>query len=413
MKRIGVWAACLLAALLLSACDSSQTELDGVATQVAAAISATRSAAGPVPLPTLTPVPPTAFTLEADGSGDYATLVEAVRSVPEGATLILGPGVYRLTGRLYVRRSLHLVGAGMGRTEIVSEAEGYVIRFSGDGPFSAEDVTFRHQGEAAASVVVVRGGEAAFARCRFTGATVGGERDGVGLWIKGETDGVVRDCVGDDNGNIGLLVGGRARPTLEGNRFTNNTAVGVAYRGEAGGVARRNQCSGSMVGISLSGQADPTLEENQCNDNDAYGIFYLDETGGQASRNECLRNGTGILVVGRAQPALEGNLCNDNDDSGIGYRDNAGGSASENECSRNGYHGIYVYDQAWPALKGNVCTDNQDTGISYFDNAAGLVSENECVRNGKYGIAVQITANPTLMSNDCHDNGLGDVEHTH
>ncbi len=387
MRRIAI---CLSIVFTLSACGPPQAELDGMATQVAASILSTQSAVGPAPTSTPSPVPPTTFTLQADGSGDYATLAEAVRSVPEGATLILVPGTYRLTGRLYVRKSLHLVGAEMEQTAIVSEAEGYVIRFSGDGPFSAEEITFRHDGEAAASVVVVRGGEVAFTHCRFSGAVAGGARDGVGLWIEGETDGSVQDCVSDENGNIGLLVGGRAQPTLERNRLTDNVAIGIAYVKDAGGVARRNQCSGSMMGISLSGQADPALEQNQCSG-----------------------NGTGILVIDRARPALEGNVCDENEDSGIRYRDNAGGSASENECSRNGYHGIYVQDQAWPALKGNVCADNEDSGIVYFDNASGLVSENECVGNGKYGIGVQITANPTLMGNDCRDNGLGDIEHTH
>jgi len=79
------WVAiCLLIALLFSACGPPQAEVDGMATQVAASILSTQSAAGPAPTSTFTPVPPTTFTLQADGSGDYVTLAEAVRGVPEG-----------------------------------------------------------------------------------------------------------------------------------------------------------------------------------------------------------------------------------------------------------------------------------------------------------------------------------------
>jgi parallel beta-helix repeat protein len=117
----------------------------------------------------------------------------------------------------------------MDQTKIVSEAPEYVVRFSGEGLFAAEDITFHHQGTAAADVVVVRGGEIAFARCRFTRAVHVGEGDRAGLRLQGSTIGVVRDCEAVENDSIGIFIEDRAKPTLEENLCTDNEVFGIAY----------------------------------------------------------------------------------------------------------------------------------------------------------------------------------------
>ena len=150
MRKSDLSVICLLVALLLSACGPSEEQMNSFATRVAISVFATQTA---VP-PTSVPAPVSTFTLAADGSGDYPTLEEA-RSAPGGATVHLGPGTYRVERRLNIRKAIHLMGAGMDETEIVSEAEGYVVLFSGDGPFVVKDITFRHAGEAVASVVAV------------------------------------------------------------------------------------------------------------------------------------------------------------------------------------------------------------------------------------------------------------------
>ena len=184
MRKSSLLGMCLLVALFfVSACGPSEEQMNDLATLVASSVFATQTA---VP-PTSVPAPVSTFMLAADGSGDYPTLEEAVRSAPSGATIHLGPGIYRVERRLNVRKAVHLTGAGMDATEIVSEAEGYVVLFSGDGPFVVDDITFRHTGEAAASVVVVQSKDVTFSRCRFTGAVA--EEFGVQA-------GVVR-CVAD------------------------------------------------------------------------------------------------------------------------------------------------------------------------------------------------------------------------
>jgi len=270
--------------------------------------------------PTATPtVPPTPTSvpirLEADGSGDYPSLEEAVQNAPEGATIALGPGTYRLQGPLSIVRPVRLVGVGMAETEIVSDAGGHVVRFEGEGTFAAEGITFRYDGEEAADVVVATGGEVVFVRCRFTGAVGGAAGElRAGLRLQGDAGGLVRECAAVENDNTGILVDDQAWPTLEENVCSDNVGVGVAYVDQAGGVARWNECRGNgLGGILAAGLAQPTLEENVCNDNGNAGIAYFEGASGTARQNECGSNGRyGIYVTWTAAPDLLDNNCYDN-----------------------------------------------------------------------------------------------------
>lgn len=345
-----------------------------------------------------------------DGSGDYESLEAAVEAVPAGSTINLDPGVYRLDQALTIDKSLHLVGAGMDETEIVSEAEGYVLRFNGGRSFSAEGITFRHEGELEADVVVVQTGEVEFTDCRFTGSVyVVGVAVHAGLRFQGRVSGTVRDCVAEENGSTGILVEKGADPLLEGNLCTNNSSAGIAYYNTGGGQARDNECNqNDETGILVAGEAQPVLEENVCRENQAYGIAYAQQGAGEARGNECTANAkSGIYVGEEAQPTLVENVCTENAESGIAYLDNAGGVARENECSMN-QGGIGLGGNAQPTLERNICRDNEVAGITFSAESGGVARENECTGND-VGILVVRTANPELEDNNSYDNAEEDI----
>ena len=399
MRRIG---GCLLAVLLLSGCGISQADVE--ATRAAGDALATQQA--PTAVPTAAPV---VVHLESDGSGEYASLAEAVEAVPEGSTIRLGAGTF-LIEPLEIDKPLHLAGAGIDETVIVSDVGEFVVRYGSSGLFAVEDVAFRYGGSDAADVVVVQGGEIEMRRIRFSGAVdVGETQYRAGLRMQGVAAGLVSECVFEENDTVGLYVGGLARPTVEWSVATNNTLVGIHYDGSAGGLAQRNESSSNQIGIVVAGLAEPALDWNLCTDNLNGGIVYLDEGGGRATANECLWNGSyGISVMEKAQPTLQGNLCTDNPVAGIAYFDDAGGTARENWCWGN-TRGIQVGGRAQPTLEQNQSSANDEMGIVYLDESGGLAYANECLENGYYGIAVAVTATPNLVDNVAQDNLVEDV----
>jgi serine/threonine-protein kinase len=268
--------------------------------------------------PAPTPTPPTdGIRVEADGSGDYATLEEAIAAVVPGGTITLGAGTYRLVYGMKIEKSFTLVGAGMDESEIVSGFDGHVIRVESEGILAAQDLTFRHDGEQVADVVVVQDGRVDFSRCRFTGAVYAeGEGNRAGIRFLGSAGGAVRESEIVDNDNTGIMVDERAAPVLEDNLLLDNSMVGIGYMGQASGTARGNECSGSSVGVAVTVEARPTLEQNVFSANE-YGMAYWDSAGGKASQNECTGNRVGIGVSASAGPELVDNNCYDNSEEDV------------------------------------------------------------------------------------------------
>ncbi|MHB0875010.1 MAG: protein kinase domain-containing protein [Anaerolineae bacterium] len=391
----------------------------------------------PVATSTAEPATPTAtanasaIVVRADGSGDYPSLTAAVSAAAVGATIRLEPGSYALDSTLSVTKALALVGAGVDQTEVVSQAADSVIDVTLDGLFTAEGISFRHEGAEIASVALVAQGTAEFRNCRFSGAVWDSEaeRGGSGVVFMNNASGLVSQSRADANQLYGIEVIGNAYAQIDGNVSVDNGGGGISLWGDASADVTNNVCStNGYHGIALNGQATANVTGNTCEKNQYSGISYFNDGGGTASRNNCNANGYhGIAVEGNAQPTLEDNVCVGNTYSGISYFGAAAGLArgnqvsqnqyhgigvngsaaprlEGNQCFDNGIHGIGVYDEAAPVVVGNTCGNNKDSGITFLGNSRGTASGNQCSGNTLHGIAVGDTATPDLTENICFEN---------
>ena len=395
------------------------------------------------------------ISVEADGSGDFPTLAEAVQNAPEGATLLLGAGVFRLDEALEIDKPLSLVGKGMDQTVIVSDVAEYTAHVKANGAFSVEGITFKHEGDSFADAIDVEEAQVTIKNCRFSGGKMNpeGKLRGAGLRLEEKASGVVQDCVAEENAT-GIWVDAQ-EATLEGNTSIKNLA-GILFSSSSQALARSNRCQENQYnGFVVSMYANPTLEENTSVMNQQNGFYFLGEATGSAARNECSQNQqNGILVDNKAGPTLEKNVCNENGKFGIAFVANATGTVSgntvmenqmsgillsdfskatleENTCSKNSrfgiavglqaegivrkniceqnlWSGIMVAENASATLEKNVCTGNVQAGIAFRDQSSGSASRNQCVGN-EIGLYVQSSANPELLDNDCHGNTKNDI----
>ncbi len=170
--------------------------------------------------PPLESAPSAPIYVSADGRGDYATLPEAVQEAPTGATILLDPGTYELTAPLDMFRSLRIIGTSRTNTVVTSATTGHVLGFSGYGTLELRGLTIHHTGgpdDEPADVVLLRGGEATFVECAFTGAVSGrvsvrtGQgrvfetRGGAGVRALGETSLRLEASVFADDALAGLV----------------------------------------------------------------------------------------------------------------------------------------------------------------------------------------------------------------
>jgi parallel beta-helix repeat protein len=376
--------------------------------------------------------------MAADGSGVYINLETAIEKVEPGATLELDAGTYQLTKRLVIEKPITLIGSGRDET-IITFSTDAVINFKANGLFKLEDITVKYEGTTPGNVVVVDRGKIDFSNCRLTGAVESTEGQTAGLFVTGNTTGVVRNCIIDNNSLAGIFLAGESNLRLEENDCSNN-GVGIGFRENAGGQALNNTCNNNQLtgfyllsdgeitlkdnecsrngtegdasgGIMVRGTTSPTLDGNTCTDNPFTGILYGDTSGGEAVNNKCSQNGfSGIFLEAEAAPVLEGNTCNQNGTvelgAGIVYFQQSGGVASKNVTSRNNMAGIFVGADAAPELNENDCSENTDYGI-FYRGGRGSATKNQCTSNGKVGIAVTQDGTPLLEENICTKNQGG------
>ena len=333
------------------------------------------------------PVPSVAISLNADGSGDYASLEETVKNAPDGAAIHLSAGTYHISEPLKVVKSIQLLGSGMDTTMIMTEfttAEPAAIASTGV-LFVARDLAFRYVGDGGTDLVWASGERSVIERCRFQGAA---SLENAGLAL-----------------GAGLRIGG-GEAYVADSEFKGNV-FGILFEFDARGVARGNTTRENEIGIAVFGEARPALVDNTSTENE-FGIGVFGQAQPHLEGNLCVGNRqAGISVAEQARPVMLRNRTLQNEAFGIAYSDSAGGNASGNECSHN-QAGILVSDQAQPTLEGNSCNENQKAGIVYSDGAGGLAQENVCSGNN-LGIWIQGEASPELVDNRCGDDAGGDV----
>lgn len=334
-------------------------------------------------------------------------LAVLVRQVHEGGTLELAAGEYRLLASLHLNQSISLMGAGRDRTRIVSSAPGSLMRFEGAGQLVVKGISFDHQGQLPAEVLVIEGGIFDIQDARFSGGVFDGEGSlgGDGLWVRGGARGTIVGSEFSDNALYGLEVTDQAQVLLENNRFGNNGHAGLAVFDEGGGRALRNVLEQNRhYGAIFADNSFMVLQESVVQGN-RVGLYYRGAAGGVARRNTVQNNySSGIEVDEQAIPRLESNSVRGNQVSGIAYEGMAGGVALGNLIEENRNHGVQVALQATPVVQNNLLRRNRGAGLLISGHSSLVVRGNTVEDNGTSGIVVAGRAEPTLEDNTIRAN---------
>jgi parallel beta-helix repeat protein len=380
---------------LVAGCSVDQGEAFDVA--VAATVEALRAevptvepaVVEPTVVPTLEPVPTVSVTydgvysIEVDGSGDYATIEEALGQVTNGAELRLGAGTFLVTAPLVIDTDIVLTGAGQNSTTIamggindliisVTEAEVTITDLTTDGGLG----------------VNVNESEIDIQRVTFQRSSLNG------LTISNSV-GTVTDSISQANLGAGFNWGEQASGMslvwweqasgMASNNTTQNN-WGKAFQigsdtGDTeltGNTAQNNAVSGFEIG----GSAAPRLTGNTSKDNAGSGFVWFEQASGVASNNTAQNNqGHGFHTSGSAIPELTGNTSKD-----------------------NGFSGFLSMGSAAVDLTDNTSKDNAQAGFAWFEGASGMASNNTAQNNQLSGFIISGSAAPTLFYNTSKDN---------
>ena len=372
----------------------------------------------PTSLPTATARPtstpdlrPVSVQVNADGSGDYASLTEAVTAVTPGSTINLGAGVFTLPETLKIEKSLHIVGAGSQETIIRGTVtDRNMIYVDVSGAFSFQNIALEYTSSNYGSCLGIANGEEIHVKnCRFSGAVhsddIEGPGGGVGLWVGGSTTGVIEDCELDKNQSYGIELSDTANMALINNHCHENVQDGLALFGESEStllynLLEKNGDNGVWIDDTASAEiADNTIKENVFD-----GIVLVKNSSAVIRGNTITKNGeTGVWLEASTFAKLTNNTITGNKQDGILTLENASALIEENMFYDNGRHGISVKDQCQPEIIGNSIKGNGEAGIIYWDTSGGMLMDNQ-VYNNKWGIYINAGANPQLSGNEATGN---------
>ena len=131
----------------------------------------------PTPTPDMRPV---TVQVNADGSGDYASLPEAVAAVPPGSTIQLAAGTYTLPETLEIEKPLHIIGAGPQETIIHGTVtDRNMIYVNVAGAFSFQNIALEYTSSNYGSCLGINAGKEIHVKnCHFSGAVYNEEIEG-------------------------------------------------------------------------------------------------------------------------------------------------------------------------------------------------------------------------------------------
>ena len=268
-------------------------------------------------------------------------LTQALAAVPDGSTLVLDRGTYRLSDTLVLLRPVTLRGAGKTATVLTSGAADAAVLVMTDHPVTLESLDVRRTGTATGSGVVTGPSSLLTLRdVRVEGARSDSQgQGGVGVLLSASaasTQSAVvtfqatrSEFVG--NASAGVAAGGGHRTAITSSRFDRNGQCGICYLGLATGSVLQSTFNANSVGIAVGAGAKPVVRDN-------------DVSGGAV----------GIQVGGSAQPTISGNTIKGVSRASMVFIGSAAGTVNGNNCSGD-RTGIAVARSAFPTVKTNAC----------------------------------------------------------
>ena len=316
---------------------------------------------------------PLTLKINADGSGDLATLEEALAFAAGGSTIELSAGEFIVVQTLDIDRPLTISGAGMEQTTILSEAPSAAVNYEGDGPLALRDLTITHRGGFAADIISVRSGLLDLADCRLQGALSSAQANfGAGLFVLNDSVAKVTNCEITNNGGVGVEIIHEAQIAVQDSVISGN-AAGFLFDGSSSG-----QITGSVIegneegGILVFALARPEIADNLIQDNTGYGIRYQldDAVQGIVRDNELLNNnvsgpgatGTDIVVFDSFAPRLTGNTCHGGEDLAL-----ASGAAANVSADPSG---IIFFNTA-VGRPDNLVLEDNDCAVAFCSLSPG------------------------------------------
>ncbi len=312
---------------------------------------------------------PRTWTVDAGGSGDYATIDAAMEAAKSGDTILIKTGTYN--EELKIDKILTLKGNPEGEV---------VVKHSGTCVIVASDVTLEH-------LVVRETSTSPFDCMDVRLGTLTAE-----------------DCTLSSAGGNGLLISTTATARLKNCHLIECKASGISVFGGLYGE-HCDISANTKAGLTINSVGSIEIHDSQINANLNDGIT-IDHSGDKLliENNSIAENKAfGIMVNGTANPTVRGNKILNSGNSGIFVDQSASGIYERNSVtnSENEYAGITVNSTAVAVVTGNTIKGSFK-GICAHGSGICRIEDNEVLECRNVGLC--ITGNADMARCRIHNN---------
>jgi len=267
-------------------------------------------------------------------------LAAKLAEMPDGSTLVLSKGVFRLPDTLVLLRSVTIRGAGDNVTVLTSAAQDAVVLALTGGRVSLSGIAIRRTSNAGAVLTAAPQAQIAMNGVHISGARTDNQgAGGVGVLLTAAGNDVPSHTVTfsavhssfTDNAAAGILAGGGQRLKVTSSSFAHNIQCGVCFLGASAGslsddsfldnayglviaaptkpTVRRNLFVGGAVGVQVTGAAKPVIRDNTFKGVSRASMLFTGDAAGTVDGNDCSGDPNGIAVARTAYPYVGTNKC--------------------------------------------------------------------------------------------------------
>jgi hypothetical protein len=267
-------------------------------------------------------------------------LAARLAQMPDGSTLLLAKGTYKLTDTLVLLRSVTIRGAGPGATFLTSTAPDAVVLALTGGRVNLSLLAVRRLGGAGSVITAAPQAQMSLKDVHVSGARTDKQgAGGVGVLLTATGNDTAASALSfisarssfTDNASGGILAGGGQAVAVTASSFARNVQCGVCFLGASGGsidgnsfldngygvvaasaaktAIRGNHFIGGAVAIEATGNAKPTVVDNTIMGSTRASMVFTGNAAGTVDGNDCSGDPAGIAVARSAFPFVRTNKC--------------------------------------------------------------------------------------------------------
>ncbi|HEX9928690.1 MAG TPA: pectinesterase family protein [Pyrinomonadaceae bacterium] len=302
-----------------------------------------------------------AFIVSADKSGDFVSISEAIKAAPDGAQILVRPGLYEES--LTISKQIEIIGDGGAVKDIVVRSPD-----SSCVSMQAEKAAVRNltlqcaAGKSGEQVfgIDIQNGELLLENCDVTSDSLA--------------------CI--------AVRGADTNPLIQNCRIADGADGGIYFFDSAGGTVEECEILRNRnASVVIAQNANPHFKKCRVSEGENSGFWVYENGLGTIDNSDIFGHRAGEILASGGSPVLRGCKIHNSNESGVFVQNN--GSALLENCS--------VYE-------------NADAGISVDGRSIASASNCQINRNGSVAIRVKGDSSVRVENSDLTGNELATWE---